>query len=185
MCSINVVFADIPKTTISGESTAEAGSPAEEASSPSSGKQNETEGSDKDKEEEAATRIQAVFRGHHARKSMKETEASSQKGTKSAAEDSEPTQEQLQEEFRADDKGKFAFPPLCPIITLLYPILFWKVLFFLFCLPFLPILFLIQTTLFFFITPGLATLRSFYPWKRRHTLKSDWIARHWLISLPD
>ncbi|XP_011300682.1 neuromodulin [Fopius arisanus] len=57
------------------------------------------ESSDKAKEE-AATRIQAVFRGHQARKSMKDTETSSQgKNT----EDSEPTIEQLQEEFRADD----------------------------------------------------------------------------------
>lgn len=52
--------------------------------------------------EEAATRIQAAFRGHHARKSMKETESSTkQTGTKS---NSEPTKEQLQQEFRADDK---------------------------------------------------------------------------------
>lgn len=51
---------------------------------------------------EAATRIQAAFRGHHARKSMKETEASKQQtGTNS---ESEPTKEQLQQEFRADDK---------------------------------------------------------------------------------
>ncbi|XP_012277602.1 HIRA-interacting protein 3 [Orussus abietinus] len=56
---------------------------------------------DKDKDE-AATRIQAAFRGHHARKSIKETENSiNQSGTKS---DTEPTKEQLQEEFRADDK---------------------------------------------------------------------------------
>ncbi|KZC08207.1 PREDICTED: HIRA-interacting protein 3 [Dufourea novaeangliae] len=52
--------------------------------------------------EEAATRIQAAFRGRQARKSMKETESSAkQTGTKS---DPEPTKEQLQEEFRADDK---------------------------------------------------------------------------------
>ncbi|KOC67326.1 hypothetical protein WH47_09243, partial [Habropoda laboriosa] len=61
----------------------------------------EEKASDKDREE-AATRIQAAFRGHHARKSMKETESSTkQTGTKS---NSEPTKEQLQEEFRADDK---------------------------------------------------------------------------------
>ncbi|XP_076619988.1 IQ calmodulin-binding domain containing protein igloo [Colletes latitarsis] len=52
--------------------------------------------------EKAATRIQAAFRGLHVRKSMKETESSTkQTGTKS---DPEPTKEQLQEEFRADDK---------------------------------------------------------------------------------
>ncbi|KAF3424877.1 hypothetical protein E2986_01084 [Frieseomelitta varia] len=70
-----------------------------------SGKQQEAkeEGKDAEKErEEAATRIQAAFRGHHARKSMKETESSTkQTGTKS---NSEPTKEQLQQEFRADDK---------------------------------------------------------------------------------
>ncbi|CAD1479759.1 unnamed protein product, partial [Heterotrigona itama] len=71
-----------------------------------SGKQEaKEEGKDGDKErEEAATRIQAAFRGHHARKSMKETESSTkQTGTKS---NSEPTKEQLQQEFRADDKGE-------------------------------------------------------------------------------
>ncbi|XP_054006657.1 neuromodulin [Hylaeus anthracinus] len=61
------------------------------------------EDTDADQErEKAATRIQAAFRGLHVRKSMKETESSTkQTGTKS---DSEPTKEQLQEEFRADDK---------------------------------------------------------------------------------
>ncbi|OXU30079.1 hypothetical protein TSAR_014669 [Trichomalopsis sarcophagae] len=51
------------------------------------------------KEEEAATRIQAVFRGHHARKSMKETDTSATK-----QEDNEPTKEELEAEFREDDK---------------------------------------------------------------------------------
>ncbi|OAD52645.1 hypothetical protein WN48_00607 [Eufriesea mexicana] len=62
-----------------------------------------TEGKGVEKQrEEAATRIQAAFRGHHARKSMKETESSTkQTGTKS---NSEPTKEELQQEFRADDK---------------------------------------------------------------------------------
>lgn len=54
-----------------------------------------------EKEVEAATRIQAVFRGHHTRKSMKDTGASS-KGT-NTEEEREPTKEELQEEFRADD----------------------------------------------------------------------------------
>lgn len=71
-----------------------------------------------DKErEEAATRIQAAFRGLHVRKSMKETESSrKQTGTKS---DSELTVEQLQEEFPAD-KGK------CHVRTL--EIVPWKAL---------------------------------------------------------
>lgn len=52
---------------------------------------------------EAATRIQAAFRGHHARKSMKETDTSKQQtGTNET--ESEPTKEQLQQEFRSDDK---------------------------------------------------------------------------------
>ncbi|XP_076651319.1 IQ calmodulin-binding domain containing protein igloo [Halictus rubicundus] len=71
----------------------------------SNGSQEEAENEDEaggKEREEAATRIQAAFRGHHARKSMKETESSAkQTGTKS---NSEPTKEQLQAEFRADDK---------------------------------------------------------------------------------
>ncbi|KAK0161798.1 hypothetical protein PV327_008212 [Microctonus hyperodae] len=66
---------------------------------------NENESSDlseKEKEEAAATRIQAVFRGHHARKSMKETDTASQQKRNEESEP-EPTKEQLQEEFRADD----------------------------------------------------------------------------------
>lgn len=66
-------------------------------------KKTEEKGVEKEREE-AATRIQAAFRGHHARKSMKETESSTkQTGTKS---NSEPTKEELQQEFRADDKGE-------------------------------------------------------------------------------
>lgn len=71
-------------------------------------KEAESKGGEKKEEEEkterekAATRIQAAFRGHHARKSMKDIESSTkQTGTKSS---SEPTKEQLQQEFRADDK---------------------------------------------------------------------------------
>lgn len=72
----------------------------EESSEPK--EEDEEEAKDEKDREEAATRIQAAFRGHHARKSMKETESSTkQTGTKS---NSEPTKEQLQEEFRADDK---------------------------------------------------------------------------------
>ncbi|XP_031369821.1 neuromodulin isoform X2 [Apis dorsata] len=71
-------------------------------------KEEESKGGEKKEEdtekerEKAATRIQAAFRGHHARKSMKDIESSTkQTGTKS---NSEPTKEQLQQEFRADDK---------------------------------------------------------------------------------
>ncbi|PBC27940.1 neuromodulin isoform X1 [Apis cerana] len=71
-------------------------------------KEAESKGGEKKEEdtekerEKAATRIQAAFRGHHARKSMKDIESSTkQTGTKS---NSEPTKEQLQQEFRADDK---------------------------------------------------------------------------------
>ncbi|XP_076222700.1 IQ calmodulin-binding domain containing protein igloo isoform X1 [Nomia melanderi] len=77
---------------------------AEQTEQPVESKDAETEeGETGGKErEEAATRIQAAFRGHHARKSMKETDSSAkQTGTKSGA---QPTKEQLQEQFRADDK---------------------------------------------------------------------------------
>lgn len=45
-------------------------------------------------QEEAATKIQAVFRGHQARKEMKE-----------ADHPDEPTREELEAEFPLDDKG--------------------------------------------------------------------------------
>lgn len=79
-------------------------------------KEAESKGGEKKEEdtekerEKAATRIQAAFRGHHARKSMKDIESSTkQTGTKS---NSEPTKEQLQQEFRADDKGECHVPTL-------------------------------------------------------------------------
>lgn len=106
---------DIPKASEAENSTKETKS--EEASKPDKPedekkdedskkleeKVEEKEEDDSEKHKaEAATRIQAAFRGHHARKSMKETEASKQQtGTNS---ESEPTKEQLQQEFRADDK---------------------------------------------------------------------------------
>ncbi|XP_012538667.1 uncharacterized protein LOC105837979 [Monomorium pharaonis] len=69
------------------------------------GKENEEE--EKEKEVAAATKIQAAFRGHHARKSLRVSETAS-KQTRSDQEPSEatdqPTQEQLEEEFRADDQ---------------------------------------------------------------------------------
>ncbi|XP_044729031.1 neuromodulin [Chrysoperla carnea] len=51
---------------------------------------------------EAATKIQAVFRGHRTRKTMK---AGDKNATPSNANDEkEPTREELEAEFRADDK---------------------------------------------------------------------------------
>lgn len=56
---------------------------------------------DESKVDEAARRIQAVFRGHNVRKNiMKDTDSS-------AKTDSEPTREELEAEFRADDEGLF------------------------------------------------------------------------------
>ncbi|XP_011875374.1 PREDICTED: uncharacterized protein LOC105566183 [Vollenhovia emeryi] len=54
---------------------------------------------DKDKET-AATKIQAAFRGHHARKSLRVSETA----TRTDEESSKSTQEQLQEEFPTDDQ---------------------------------------------------------------------------------
>lgn len=65
--------------------------------------------------EQAATRIQAVFRGHKVRASMKQGDSSANsnntKSTTSAIAQSnvsndDPTQEELKAEFREDDKGK-------------------------------------------------------------------------------
>lgn len=64
------------------------------------------------KEEEAATRIQAVFRGHHARKSMKETDSATKQ------EDNEPTKEELEAEFREDDKGIVYCAHICESLTI-------------------------------------------------------------------
>ncbi|XP_030759899.1 uncharacterized protein LOC115885211 [Sitophilus oryzae] len=55
-------------------------------------------------EEQAATKIQAVFRGHQTRKSMKQPQAQQQ-------DDKEPTREELENEFRLDD------PELCNAAT--------------------------------------------------------------------
>lgn len=60
----------------------------------------ESRGRRKEEEESAATRIQAVFRGHKARKSMKETESAQGQNAEAG-----PTKEELEQEFREDDKG--------------------------------------------------------------------------------
>jgi len=70
------------------------------------------ESADKDTEEEsqkrtAATKIQAAFRGHHARKSLRVPEASSARtGISEEATSEEATGEQLQKEFPDDNQGK-------------------------------------------------------------------------------
>ncbi|OWR48094.1 hypothetical protein KGM_201220 [Danaus plexippus plexippus] len=51
-------------------------------------------------EEEAATKIQAAFRGHKTRKSI------SMKAANKNDPEPEPTKAELEAEFRADDKGK-------------------------------------------------------------------------------
>ncbi|XP_044589173.1 obscurin [Cotesia glomerata] len=85
---------EIPKFTNTGDSG------KEELPEDNLEKNNTVDSTKKDLEE-AVVKIQAVFRGHHTRKSMKGTETTSQQ--KQTKEESEPTQEQLQEEFRTDD----------------------------------------------------------------------------------
>ncbi|XP_029052262.1 IQ calmodulin-binding domain containing protein igloo isoform X2 [Osmia lignaria lignaria] len=94
---------DIPKASEGSSAKVESQEASQGKTEEKDSKEDKKEEKVAEKErEEAATRIQAAFRGHHARKSMKETESSTkQTGTKS---DSEPTEEQLQQEFRADDK---------------------------------------------------------------------------------
>ncbi|XP_043261831.1 neuromodulin [Colletes gigas] len=95
---------DIPKASEGSPAKVEQESPREksgETKEPKESQEKEDTVADQEREK-AATRIQAAFRGLHVRKSMKETESSTkQTGTKS---DPDPTKEQLQEEFRADDK---------------------------------------------------------------------------------
>lgn len=81
---------------------------ATKAESSDEGKENDAE--DEKEKEAAATKIQAAFRGHHARKSLRVSDAAS-KQTPTGEESAEPTQEQLQEEFRADDQD------LCNAVT--------------------------------------------------------------------
>lgn len=65
--------------------------------------------------EQAATKIQAVFRGHKVRASMKQGDSSANSNNTmtppsatatSDASNDEPTQDELRAEFREDDKGK-------------------------------------------------------------------------------
>ncbi|KYN16790.1 PREDICTED: neuromodulin [Trachymyrmex cornetzi] len=77
---------------------------ATKAESADEGKENDP---DEEKEKEAAaTKIQAAFRGHHARKSLRVSETASKetRTDEKSSESTEPTQEQLQEEFRSDDQ---------------------------------------------------------------------------------
>lgn len=106
-----------PKSTASVKSNGSAVSPVNAGSnkrsqndknktdsSTQNGKKTESEqGAIEGEEEEAATKIQAAFRGHKARQSMK------QPATNKAVQEqheAEPTREQLEEEFRADDQGR-------------------------------------------------------------------------------
>ncbi|XP_029661554.1 neuromodulin [Formica exsecta] len=69
-------------------------------------KENDAEG-EKEKEAAAATKIQAAFRGHHARKSLRVSETASERTRTDEAPsepEKEPTKEQLEEEFSPDDK---------------------------------------------------------------------------------
>lgn len=64
--------------------------------------------------EQAATKIQAVFRGHKVRASMKQGDSSAKSNTSAttasdasnANNEPQPTKEELEAEFREDDKGK-------------------------------------------------------------------------------
>lgn len=59
--------------------------------------------SEVEQEAQAATKIQAAFRGHQTRKSM------SMKTSKQQEKEKEPTKAELEAEFRADDKGKIDY----------------------------------------------------------------------------
>lgn len=63
--------------------------------------------------EQAATKIQAVFRGHKVRASMKQGDSSAKSETTADTTGNasgEPSKEELQAEFREDDKGIFILP---------------------------------------------------------------------------
>ncbi|KYM84299.1 PREDICTED: neuromodulin [Atta cephalotes] len=74
---------------------------ATKAESADEGKENDAD----EEKEAAATKIQAAFRGHHARKSLRVSETASKETDEKSSESTEqPTQEQLQEEFSTDDQ---------------------------------------------------------------------------------
>ncbi|KAL0117334.1 hypothetical protein PUN28_010291 [Cardiocondyla obscurior] len=82
---------------------------ATKAESSDEGKENGED--EKQKEEKAATKIQAVFRGHHARKSLRVSEATSKETRTDEEPSAESTLQQLEEEFPLDDKE------LCSAVT--------------------------------------------------------------------
>lgn len=59
--------------------------------------------SEEKSEEQAATKIQAAFRGHRTRKSMSMKTSKQQQQP-----EPQPTKAELEAEFRADDKGKMS-----------------------------------------------------------------------------
>lgn len=130
---------DIPKTA-EGDRSAVSSKESRQTEQKEEDKTVDEEDEDEEKttskeEEEAATRIQAAFRGHHARKSMKDTETST-KQTESKS-DSEPTKEQLLQEFREDDKGEL-FSSLSVLFSSLSPFFYHFPSIFPFFLLFLP-----------------------------------------------
>lgn len=62
------------------------------------------EGEEEIELEQAATKIQAAFRGHKTRKNMKQGDTKPNMDTSSQH---EPTQEELEAEFRPDDPGRY------------------------------------------------------------------------------
>ncbi|XP_050514112.1 neuromodulin [Diabrotica virgifera virgifera] len=58
---------------------------------------------DQQEEEKAATRIQAAFRGHQSRKSMKQPAGKVESAEANNTNSNEPTREELEAEFRLDD----------------------------------------------------------------------------------
>ncbi|EZA58093.1 hypothetical protein DMN91_006279 [Ooceraea biroi] len=69
------------------------------AKAESSDKENEKDEEEEKEKKAAATKIQAAFRGHNVRKSLRVPDQ-----TRSEEASSEPTKEQLQEEFPADNQ---------------------------------------------------------------------------------
>lgn len=65
-----------------------------------------TKAEEEKEKEAAATKIQAAFRAHNVRKSLRVSETASKQTRTDEEPEEQPTQEQLQEEFRADDQGE-------------------------------------------------------------------------------